>query len=41
MTHLEERMEADLNQIRDWLWKIGEDVEKALHNAKKILVLRD
>ena len=41
MTHLEERMEADLKQIRDWLWKIGEDVEKALHNAKKILVLRD
>lgn len=41
MTHLEERMEADLIQIRDWLWKIGEDVEKALRNAKKILVLRD
>lgn len=41
MTHLEERMEADLKQIRDWLWKVGEDVEKALHNAKKILVLRD
>ena len=41
MTHLEVRMEADLVQIRDWLWKIGEDVEKALKNAKKILVLRD
>ena len=41
MTHLEERMEADLKRIRDWLWKIGEDVEKALRNAKKILVLRD
>jgi phosphate transport system protein len=41
MTHLEERMEADLVQIRDWLWKIGEDVEKALKNAKKTLVLRD
>jgi len=41
MTHLEERMEADLSQIRDWLWKIGEDVENALQNAKKILVLRD
>ena len=41
MSHLEERMEADLKQIRDWLWKIGEDVEKSLHDAKKILVLRD
>jgi phosphate transport system protein len=41
MTHLEERMEADLIQVRDWLWKIGEDVEKALKDAKKILVLRD
>ena len=41
MTHLEVRMEADLVQIRDWLWKIGEDVEEALKNAKKILVLRD
>ena len=41
MTHLEERMESDLKRIRDWLWKIGEDVEKALRNAKKILVLRD
>jgi phosphate transport system protein len=41
MSHLEERMEADLNYIRDWLWKIGEDVENALSNAKKTLVLRD
>ena len=41
MSHLEERMEADLNYIRDWLWNIGEDVEKALRNAKKILLLRD
>lgn len=41
MTHLEERMEADLNQIRDWLWKIGEDVEAALQAAKKTLILRD
>ena len=41
MSHLEERMESDLNYIRDWLWNIGEDVEKALRNAKKILLLRD
>lgn len=41
MSHLEERMEADLNYIRDWLWNIGEDVEKALYTAKKTLILRD
>jgi phosphate transport system protein len=41
MSHLEERMESDLNYIRDWLWKLGEDVETALRNAKKVLVLRD
>lgn len=41
MSHLEERMETDLNTIRDWVWEIGEDVENALRNAKKTLVLRD
>jgi phosphate transport system protein len=41
MTHLEERMEADLNAIRDWVWKIGEDVENALRQAKRTLVVRD
>ena len=41
MSHLEERMESDLNYIRDWVWKLGEDVEEALRNAKKVLVLRD
>jgi phosphate transport system protein len=41
MSHLEERMETDLNAIRDWVWKIGEDVENALRDAKKTLVLRD
>jgi len=41
MSHLEERMEADLNYIRNWLWSIGEDVENALRNAKKTLILRD
>lgn len=41
MSHFEERMEADLNVIRNRLWKIGEDVDAALHNAKKIMILRD
>jgi len=41
MSHLEERMETDLNYIRTWLWKIGDDVEAALRNAKKALILRD
>ena len=41
MSHLEERMEADLNHIRDRLWNIGENVETALLNAKKTLLLRD
>ena len=41
MSHFEERMEADLNVIRNRLWKIGEDVEAALHSAKKIMILRD
>ena len=29
MSHLEERMETDLNALRDWLWKLGDDVEEA------------
>ena len=41
MSHFEERMEADLKVIRDRLWKIGEDVEAALHSAKKTMILRD
>jgi phosphate transport system protein len=41
MSHLEERMETDLNYIRDWLWRLGEEVEHALRNAKKVLMLRD
>ena len=41
MSHLEERMETDLNFIRDWLWKLGDDVENALNTAKQVLVLRD
>jgi len=41
MSHLEERMETDLNYIRDWVWKLGEEVEQALRNSKKVLALRD
>jgi phosphate transport system protein len=41
MSHLEERMEAELNAIRDWVWKIGEDVENALRQAKRTLVVHD
>ncbi|MDH3901906.1 MAG: hypothetical protein OEU84_01425 [Xanthomonadales bacterium] len=41
MSHFEERMEADLKIIRDRLWKIGEDVDTALHSAKKVMILRD
>lgn len=41
MTHLEERMETDLNHIRNWLWKIGDEVEAALRSAKTTLILRD
>ena len=41
MSHLEERMETDLNYIRDWVWNIGEDVEEALRDAKRLLVLKD
>jgi phosphate transport system protein len=41
MSHLEERMETDLNFIRDWLWKLGDEVEHALRTSKKVLMLRD
>jgi len=41
MSHSEERMEADLLIIRNHLWKIGEDVEAALYNARKTLILKD
>ena len=33
MSHFEERMQADLNIIRERLWKIGEDVNTALYSA--------
>ena len=41
MRHFEERMESDLQVIRDLVWRIGEDVETALLNAKKVLIIRD
>ena len=41
MSHLEERMEKDLNYIRNWLWKIGDSVEAALRSAKTTLILKD
>jgi phosphate transport system protein len=41
MSHFEERMEADLQIIRGRLWKIGEDVDAALHSAKKVMILQD
>ena len=41
MRHFEERMESDLQVIRDLVWRIGEDVETALLNAKKVLIVRD
>lgn len=41
MSHFEERMETDLNVIRDMVWNIGEDVIEALLNAKKVMILRE
>jgi phosphate transport system protein len=41
MSHFEQRMEADLLNIRNHLWKIGEDVDVALKNAKATMILRD
>jgi len=41
MSHFEKRLEADLKAIREWVWTLGEAVENALRDAKKVLVLRD
>ena len=41
MSHFEERLEADLAGIRDWVWQLGGDVEQALRNAKQALLLHD
>ena len=41
MSHFEQRLETDLKAIRQWVWDLGEAVETAIGDAKKILVLRD
>ena len=41
MSHFEQRLEADLGQIRDFVWNMGEDVQNALLNAKRALLTRD
>ena len=38
MSHFEERLQADLEAIRDWVWDMGEDVQQALRNAKQALL---
>ena len=41
MSHFEQRLEADLNAIREWVWKMGDEVELALRNSKRALLTRD
>ncbi len=41
MSHFEERLEADLKTIREWVWALGNEVELAMRNAKKALVSRN
>ena len=41
MSHFEERLEADLKHIRQWVWDMGDEVERALLNAKTALLLRN
>lgn len=41
MSHFEQRLEADLGKIRDFVWNMGEDVQHALLNAKRALLTRD
>jgi len=41
MSHFEQRLEADLKAIREWVWKMGDEVEQALRNSKKALLMRD
>lgn len=41
MSHFEQRMETDLERIREWVWHLGLKVEKALDNATRALVIRD
>lgn len=41
MSHFEQRLQADLDAIRDWVWELGSDVEQALRNAKQALLHGD
>lgn len=41
MSHFEQRLQADLDAIRDWVWQMGSDVEQALRNAKQALLHGD
>jgi len=41
MSHFEQRLEADLKAIRDWVWEMGNEVEQALRNSKKALLTRN
>lgn len=41
MTHFEERLEADLRRIREFVWDMGGAVEQALRQAKQALLTRD
>lgn len=41
MSHFEERLEADLKFIRQWVWEMGDEVELALLNSKQALLARD
>lgn len=41
MSHYEERLEADLQTIRQFVWDMGEAVETALRHAKQALLTRD
>lgn len=41
MSHFEQRLQADLDAIRDWVWDLGSDVEQALRNAKQALLQGD
>ncbi|MEJ8566757.1 phosphate signaling complex PhoU family protein [Elongatibacter sediminis] len=41
MSHFEERLEADLGNIRQFVWDMGDDVERALRQAKQALLTRD
>lgn len=41
MSRLEERLQADLSSIREFVWNLGEQVERAVGNAKRVLLLSD